>query len=232
MILPDLFKDLFFPKICILCKRFGKYICVKCEHKLKRNDHDVCVYCKLPSPYGLTHIRCFRKKGIDGFISIFKYHGYFEIILKKIKFKFIKEALYELLFFLKKEDFDKLLFLKEIENLFIIPVPLHKKRLKERSFNQSEIIANFIAKKINLKVLSSLIERHKYTSPQSKIKRIKDRYLNIKQCFSIKDPSFKIKDKSFLIVDDVLTTGATIKEVAQMLKLKGAKKVFIFTLAT
>ncbi|MDD5073249.1 MAG: ComF family protein [Candidatus Omnitrophica bacterium] len=111
----------------------------------------------------------------------------------------------------------------------IVPVPLHPVKLRERQFNQSELIAEHLAKKFNKKIEKDWLKRIRYTAPQAGLSR-EQRLRNIKGAFLVKrDAGFA--GKSILLVDDVMTTGATLHECAKTIKSAGAKKVLAYTLA-
>ena len=111
----------------------------------------------------------------------------------------------------------------------IIPVPLHIKRLRERGFNQSLILARAIGKKRQIPVNFSLLKRHKFTLTQTGSNKT-ERKQNIKGAFEVSDKE-NIAGKNIILVDDVYTTGATINECAKTLIKAGAQKVTVLTLA-
>ncbi len=112
----------------------------------------------------------------------------------------------------------------------IIPVPLHIHRLRERSFNQSLILAKSLEKKYQIPVNFSLLKRHKFTLTQTGLDK-KEREKNIKGAFIVTDNANKIEDKNIILIDDVYTTGATINQCAKTLIKAGAGKVAVLTLA-
>lgn len=113
---------------------------------------------------------------------------------------------------------------------YIVPVPLHWRRLVERRYNQAAIISNEIAKISGKKVLSQGLIRKKYTPPQVSLTR-KQRLKNVKGAFAV-NPRLaeRIKGKKLVLVDDVMTTGATINECVEILNKAGAAAVFVVTL--
>jgi ComF family protein len=111
----------------------------------------------------------------------------------------------------------------------IIPVPLHIKRLRERGFNQSLILARALAKKWHIPVNFSLLKRHKLTLTQTGLHKT-ERKQNIKGAFEVSSKR-EIAGKKIILVDDVYTTGATINECAKTLIKSGAQKVTVLTLA-
>jgi len=110
----------------------------------------------------------------------------------------------------------------------VAAVPLHRSRLKEREFNQSLIIADKIAKDLGLPV-SNTLEKTKKTRYQNELSK-SERLMNLKGAFKVCD-SAGICGKNVLLIDDVMTTGATLSECALALLSGGAKKVTCFTLA-
>ncbi len=111
----------------------------------------------------------------------------------------------------------------------IVPVPLHPLKLRERQFNQSEVLATYLAKRLNKKIIINRVKRIKYTLPQTELKR-EERLKNVRGVFLAKKYS-GFEDSTILLVDDVFTTGATMHECAKSLKDAGAKKVIAFALA-
>lgn len=111
----------------------------------------------------------------------------------------------------------------------ILPVPLHIRRLRNRGFNQSMILARALEKKHGIRVDFSLLKRHKLTLTQTGLNK-KEREENITGAFAIVHPE-RIEDQNIVLVDDVFTTGSTINECAKTLKKAGAGLVAVITLA-
>ena len=116
-------------------------------------------------------------------------------------------------------------------NLFdlIIPIPLHRVRLREREFNQAELLARHVAEEFSLALSSANLWRKHHRQAQMELKD-EERWENIKGCFALRNPA-QVKGKNIFLVDDVLTTGATCSEAASVLKAAGAVSVFVLTLA-
>ena len=106
----------------------------------------------------------------------------------------------------------------------IIPVPMTKKRLRQRGFNQAEIIARHLSDITSLPLLTNVLYKNKETASQVDRKRREKRLKNLKNCFCVKNPEF-IKDKNIFLLDDVFTTGATISECRKVLMKNGARRV-------
>ena len=110
---------------------------------------------------------------------------------------------------------------------FIVPIPLHKIRHREREFNQSQLLANYVSNFIQVPVNEKMLVRNRYTNPQAKLSAT-ERHKNIIGAFSIKDNT-SLKDTHIIVIDDVITTGSTINECAGILKNAGAKSVYALT---
>jgi len=112
---------------------------------------------------------------------------------------------------------------------FILPVPIHKKRLRERGFNQATLLANGIAKTEGVPVLTDTLIRYRHTVAQSSLDR-EARQQNLRGAFTIRNPDI-IRGKRLLIFDDVFTTGATIREAVSELWTADPAEVDVLTLA-
>ena len=112
---------------------------------------------------------------------------------------------------------------------FILPVPIHKKRLRERGFNQATLLANGIGKAVGVPILRKTLVRPRYTVAQSSLDR-EARQQNLIGAFEIRNPDL-IRGKRLLIFDDVFTTGATIREIVNELWTADPAEVDVLTLA-
>jgi len=115
------------------------------------------------------------------------------------------------------------------KDFVIVPVPLHRRRLRERGFNQSLLLARILAADLGNQLDYLSLIRNRYTQAQTGLKK-KERKKNVKGAFSIIRPD-TIKDKKILLIDDVFTTGHTLNECARTLKKSGATTVICLTLA-
>jgi len=116
---------------------------------------------------------------------------------------------------------------ENFENPILIPVPLSKEKLEKRGYNQTEILVQEILeidKEENLKSEFGAVRKIIETRDQSSLKTKTDRLKNLKNCFAVMSPE-KIKGKNIIIIDDVITTGATIRELKKTLKKAGARKI-------
>ena len=223
-------KDFLFPKFCLGCGFLGAYICLNCQKKLSYIKSDLCLYCGKPSLYGLTHPGCRRDFGLDGFLSIFYYNNLLKKIIKSIKYRLAVEVWRELCLVIETDKLEKIsLYKKNISKKFFLqPIPLYPGRLATRGFNQAKIISQFFNQFLQFPISEYLL-RKKDTFSQAQLKTNKDRYKNVQGAFEIS--SQDISDKNFILIDDVVTTGSTLKEAARTLKRSGAGRVFAITLA-
>lgn len=110
----------------------------------------------------------------------------------------------------------------------IVPVPLHPMRERERGFNQADVLACVLARRLRRPVLRNALLRARPTPPQAG--KLRERARNVRRAFVVRRPE-EIAGRSLLVVDDVLTTGATVNECAKVLMKAGARAVLVYTLA-
>lgn len=219
--------DLLFPKFCLGCGYVGVYLCPSCLKKLEPVKQDVCLYCKKPSLLGLTHINCNNKLNIDGVITIYRYNPMLKIIIKNIKYRLAVQVWKDFYKMITPEVIRKLDCYKKLpSNLVIQPIPLSKNRFNERGFNQANFIGEFFQKFLHYPIVN-LLSRNKEVPAQAQIKNKKGRYLNTKGIFT----ATQGVNPNVLLVDDIITSGSTVKEAARILKMAGAKKVYVLALA-
>lgn len=223
--------DLIFPKFCASCKKEGRYLCSDCSREIQMNHYSFCPVCKNKTP---NLQKCpLHKTYLKFFFSPFSYDNTaIKNLIHNFKYEFIKSIGHELAYFqiqtIKNSSIYKLI-LENPQNFLITAVPLHKKRLTWRGFNQSEILAKEISQKSNIKLFSEL-KRIKNTKPQIDMTDHKQREQNIKGAFICEDNK-KIKNKTIILIDDMITTGATMEECARILKKHGAKEIWGLTVA-
>jgi ComF family protein len=178
----------------------------------------------------MTHPRCKTRYSLDGLCTPFCYLGGIRKGIKLIKFKRVKDIIPMMakLVLMQKES---LAFQKFIDTKpTLVPVPLYSSRKRSRWFNQSEELAIEIGSRLHLPVESNLLLRIKKTKPQSELHK-SERLGNIKGAFQINSSSnFKLPT-SVIVIDDVWTTGATMREAGNVLKRAGVKRVWCLTVA-
>ena len=228
--------DILYPRHCFACDKSlheekNSYICEDCLEKTKESEAKRCVKCGFELGPGITSSgkgcpECentslrFKKsffvsdnKGpLRNLIHQFKYH----------KHVCLTKPLGDLLIGLLQQD-----IIPEID--VVVPVPLHWKKKQERGFNQSELMAKKICRKLSLPISINNLHRVKNTLSQTQLSRLQ-RQKNVNGAFKVKTPDIFL-EKNVLLVDDVLTTGITASERARNLKNAGAKEVYLLALA-
>lgn len=230
----NLVLDTLFPISCIGCGKPDEWLCGDCLNQIPLPIDNVCPLCeKSITPNGYTCFHCKKKYSLDGLLVSASYQN--KLLARAAhlyKYRFIESLSGPLGKIMLKALLSSGLSLPDL----ILPVPLHKRRLRYRGFNQSELLARRLGENISpgfpIPFLIDLLIRKRYTSPQMKIKNYSRRKNNIKGAFDVDKKAIKIiKDKRILLVDDIATTGATIFECAETLKRKGAREVFAIVLA-
>ncbi len=223
--------DILYPKHCFICKKLGDYICDRCKFKLRLINHDICIYCDKSSYLGLTHPACKRKYGIDGCVFIYKYDNYLKTIIKTLKYRLVKDGFERLMSISFAPSRTKLSSLINALDIIPIlsPIPLNKSRKNQRGFNQSDIISSYLSLHLRLENEEYLI-RVKKTKTQAKLESKRLRYNNIRGAFML-NTNVSVLGKNIILIDDVITSGATVKEAVSVLKKNKALNVFVFALA-
>ncbi len=217
-----------FPRFCLGCGYIGSYICPACEKKLKhRKDQERCFYCKKKSYLGLTHPKCKRRRGVDGYVFLYLYTGLFKKIIHSVKYGGAYKILNEMSLFETESPLRTLLKWNSLLRLRCQAVPLHIEKQKERGFNQVEHILRPISLLLNAETLN-ILTKIKKTKSQASLQTRGARQKNIKGSFAL---TASHVPENILLVDDVVTTGFTAKECVRVLRKGGAKNVFVFSLA-
>jgi len=111
----------------------------------------------------------------------------------------------------------------------LVPVPIHRKRLRERGYNQSSLLARELGKLTNLPVVDDCLIRQRHALPQARTSTVDERQRNVADAFACRDQ--RLCDKQVLLIDDVATSGATLDACAAVLKATGAISVWGLVLA-
>jgi ComF family protein len=231
--------DIVYPRVCLACKQpvkealsIDNLICASCWGKIRKNPPPFCHCCgkHLEGKHLARHIcgECHKRKlSFDRAFSPCIYDGVVKELIRQFKYG-NKDHLGRVLSRLMID------FIREFNVPMqyvdaVIPVPLHKSRLYEREFNQAYVLSKPIAEEFGKKVVVDALIRSRSTKTQTGLEE-GDRFSNVRGSFSVVDGN-KIKGANCLLVDDVLTTGATASEAAAALKNAGAQIVFVLTLA-
>lgn len=235
-ILDSLFSVLL-PAHCDLChelitRAFDSTVCAQCWSTLRPLNDNVCSLCGDPIitsnvPPGWRCGRC--RRGLYEFDFCRSYALYENRVREVLhRFKYGRRArLGARLAQLLSQIWAHYPLLQEAE--VIVPMPLHRRREKERGFNQSGILAKCLSGMVGRPLAAKAVGRVRNTPSQTGLSH-RQRRLNVAQCFEVRQPA-AIQGKACLVVDDVFTTGATLNSLARVLKEEGAAKVFALTLA-
>ena len=207
--------DIFFPKTCSICKRKGAYLCKRCKKLFKRNLPE-CYVCRRLSSNYKTHSDCEKKNTLDHVFVSWKYDSLSSSLLKSYKYKGVYTISTVFCDFLL-ESFSNSQFREIVKDTLIINVPISSVRLHDRGFNQTEVIAKTLSEKLELPYSNSLVSRGIELGHQSLRDRYERKYSSEEE-FHVKKHVDLKGFKSITIVDDVLTTGATIESIASIIK--------------
>lgn len=211
------FLNILFPPRCIACGKEGASFCTPCREKL-------------PLRGGFDHV---------GIFSLWEYgHPHVRNSLLALKYKNkkmiaadITESLYDILL---EELAEKTVFSNPLppEPYTVIPIPLSPQRFKKRGYNQAELLAKGLSLKDSVSFIleTSVLYKIKDTSTQVSVRDREKRLANIRGSFAVKNAE-KIRGKTLIVVDDVVTTGATIEEARHTLLKAGARIVYGVTVA-
>jgi competence protein ComFC len=228
--------DLFFPKYCVNCKKFGDFLCPDCFSRLSFDTKNICTLCTKHTYNGLTHPGCFRKYSLNGSFTCIVYNSISKKVIYQFKYKphltklkkFLGELMYEAL--VQNEEFVNVTKRNKSKIIFV-PIPLSKIKFNKRGYNQAEILAKELSKRFGIPMIDYLI-RVKDTKSQVGLKK-EERKENIKGAFKVKiiNQKLDLKNLIVILVDDVLTTGSTLSEAGKVLKQNGAQEVWALALA-
>ncbi len=227
----EFFTDLLFPKFCFSCGKEGSYICDDCQSFLDVLEYQHCL-CNTPKIIINNNGKCAKcqSRKINGlFFAVSYQNKIVQKLIHQFKYKPFTKDLAKPLSDLIITHFHILGKTLNFENFILIPIPLHKSKIKQRGFNQSEEIAKELSRSLQLPLISDVLIKTKETTPQMKLLE-KQRRENLKGVFACKKIE-KIKDRKIFLIDDVYTTGATMEECAKVLKQSKAKEVWGITVA-
>lgn len=215
-----------FPPRCVSCRRFGEWVCTDCWGKIELMKTPICYRCHKLSDNFKVCEDCQRYSSCDRVIICGYFRGSLKQFIYGLKYRRVKPIALMLGQLLCETARNYLMG----QAVVIVPVPLHRGRLGQRGFNQSLMLSNILSHQLQQPLLSVLV-RKKSTKPQFGLDR-KERALNVDTAFDIQ-LSYKpyIQNRIILLVDDVVTTGATLNECAKILKQHGACEVWGLVLA-
>lgn len=221
--------EILYPRHCPVCHDIavprGQKICTSCKEKLKPITGPRCYKCSKPleSREQEYCTDCQKPHHFDQGIGIFTYGSVLKESLFRLKYGNRQE--YGIFYGQFAAQYSR----KQIEiwnPQVIIPIPLHKKKLAKRGYNQAELIASALGRELGIKTDTTVLKRKIYTKPQKDLSN-RERKKNLEHAFEVRGD---LPWKRILLVDDIYTTGATIDEAAKTLKKAGAEKVWFLTI--
>lgn len=220
--------DALFPIHCLGCGVFDTWLCNRCHTTLPLITEHVCPYCqKHTTPYGNTCFACapLAAESYDAVLIASRYDNpLVRTAIHTYKYRFARELAAPL----------ALLLAQSVQHTsmpapdMIIPVPLHRRRLRWRGFNQAELLAAALDLQIPLE--PAILKRKRYTKPQVSMRDRRARKENLRDAFVVTDAR-AVRGKTILLVDDVITTGSTLAYCAAALKHAGAQHVYCLVVA-
>ncbi len=200
------FLGLLFPQKCLGCGTKNVILCDKCLNSLPEAP--------VTEMRGIFAATSYQDEIVKKAIRLLKYHGIKSLAepLAELIYRRLKEIRFPLGNRISKSD------------CMIIPIPLSKKRHRERGFNQTELIGRFLSDKMSIRMAANVLYKIKETISQVEIKDREKRLKNLEGAFEVKNAEI-IKNKNIILIDDIATTGATLSEARRILKTAGAKKV-------
>lgn len=223
--------DLMYPKRCPVCgdivRKRGADICPSCERKLRFVEEPFCLKCGKPLEDESEYCGdCMKKE-----------HSFKEGRAALIYDEHTSQSIYSFKYNSRCEYakyYGRIITtrlgrkIKSWKPDVIIPVPIHKSKLKKRGYNQAALIAKEISKSLNIPYNDKILIRKTSTKVQKNLSA-KDREINLKKAFIVRGNSVKLK--SALVVDDIYTTGSTIDAISKCLKGAGIGEIYFVTLS-
>jgi competence protein ComFC len=220
--------DLLFPRWCIVCGEEGDYICCACRRTFKVITPPICPRCGRPQSGEAISGGCPNCAGwpnsIDGIRAPFLFDAVVRQAIHEFKYRNLRALAPCLAGWL--HDY---LIENPVTGNILVPVPVHRQRLRERGYNHSALLACELGRLSGLPVVADCLIRRENTPPQARSSGIDERHHNVADAFSCCDGRFH--GKQIILIDDVSTSGATLNACAGVLKAAGAATVWGLVLA-
>ncbi len=202
-----------FPPACSVCGKIDKnWLCPNCQRRVERLEKSILVE--------------IENQKYEKLLYLFQY----ESLVRKLilRYKFSNKAYLNHFFANRIAENEKT---KELLKQYdmIIPVPMHKKKRQKRGYNQTELVADELEKRLEIPARKDILSKVVNTTTQSKLSG-KARQSNIQHAFFIQN-DFEVEDKKIILLDDIYTTGATSQECSRVLKEAGVEEILVLVLA-
>jgi competence protein ComFC len=229
-LLEDIFAFIATPR-CAGCGDFlvnlRKPLCPACESNLNfPGDGPVCLICRSPQA-----VKCACQEQVKGYLTLLYYWGNYTDIIRQLIHQFKFDGQHNVGQYITTIAIDILVDRISAHKFdLVIPIPMLKRDKRLREFNQTELIAREVSRRLNIPMAFEILCKVKPTKLQANLGR-KERWQNIKGAFEVSNSNI-LAGKSCLLIDDIVTTGATCLEAAQVLYSHGAVEVTVFALVS
>ena len=228
--------DIVFPPLCHSCRAFIPdagllHLCSSCRGEVHTVSSPLCETCGIPfaTPSGIDH-RCGACLATPPRFASARSAVLFDGVARDLihRFKYDRKVhLARPLTLLTEDALTSFALSSGAE--FLIPVPLHRRRLRERGFNQAVLLGRPLAKQWGIPLSVDNLKRIRWTEPQITLSA-SEREANVRGAFALTDPA-AVRGKKVLLLDDVYTTGSTVAECSRVLRQAGTETVYVITVA-
>ena len=228
--------DIVFPPLCHACREFipdagDLHLCVRCRGEIRAVTSPLCPICGIPfaTPDGIDHACGACLSHHPSYVEA-RAAAIFDGVARDLihRFKYDRKVhLARPLSLLTQETLAPFAASSDAE--LLIPVPLHRQRLRERGFNQAVLLGRPLAKAWNIPLVVDNLKRTRWTEPQVTLSAT-ERETNVRGAFALADPA-AVRGKKIILLDDVYTTGSTVAECSRVLRQAGAEVVYVITVA-
>ena len=226
--------DLLFPPRCVACNRLGEWLCAECRGEIEIIPSPTCRFCALPLPApaaegdGPADVcpRCrSRQHVLDGLAAYAFHNGPLRRAVHELKYSGLRSLARPL----GRLMADRWPQLRPADQPFdvIVPVPLHRRRERERGYNQAALLARELGRRLQLPVVEHVLIRSRATARQTDLDAAQRR-ANVQGAFACRSDG--LSGRAILLIDDVCTTGSTLEAAASALRAAGVAAVWGYTL--
>lgn len=205
--------DLLFPKECLVCSKTGLWLCKTCQKELYPTLPN-CYVCKKLSNGFLTHKECYKDNSLESVVTLWKYNECSRKLIHNFKYK-NRFRIADFLFSL----FENKLKSIDLKKSLLVPIPSYKRKTLDRGFNPTQIICELIAQKIQVNTNFNLVLKDQSNVSQASLS-YQEREKNVEGIFKINEDEINRTSgyNRIIIIDDIMTTGATMKEAGSIVK--------------
>lgn len=224
----ELVLDILFPPACLHCARpipsGAALLCTECLRTIRVHATFFCAECKARLP---ENIKTCHKSAPFILAAVTNYDEAVKSAIHQFKYRRWTSVMSVLTPHIRT-------YLERCPTLndryIVVPIPLHPARLRERGFNQAELIARVVADALHVPIRTDILKRTRRTHAQAELKDWQARADNLTNAFAV-PPGMLLENKNIILVDDVYTSGATMHDAARALRAAGARKIIAFVIA-